>query len=516
MRASGALRRHFRRLLAFGLDRRQLKIEARRLDELLREAVTWAAPKAGTANPVSDVTSAVLLGLFLQDRCRRDLDSLADLRSLFDDYARQLERADSEVERRVGVIAFSAALGSGRRQLRRDHQALMRGSEGDAVADRYRRRVGEIEQRLAFAAHRCGTVVAAAIQSVPFVSGEAERLWTALEPEALLERLIRYEGDVRVSGAAFQALATAVGPFPADRREAVIGEYTLRLVYRAALDHGQDPWIQCRALEALQSLSHTGFATVAERRLAHPFGRDGALARRRIVQLIGRSGTDVIARAPLLTMACADPSPDVRLAVAEILPGLPRAIAAPLLACLARADRKPQVRAAALLSILGILEDDERREDAAVLLADVCRNEADGSVLLMACRVVAEGADHLDRLIPGSAQGWSARLVPYLKVAQARARVLGEAHAVDGPLEEGGADRPASRRSERRRRADVSAAWRQVIALLPNAVAAIRRRRNPNLIYSDLAAQRITAQEAARELRDHARRRRRLSQATSR
>ena len=82
MRASGALRRHFRRLLAFGLDRRQLKIEARRLDELLREAVTWAAPKAGTANPVSDVTSAVLLGLFLQDRCRRDLDSLKGHRSV--------------------------------------------------------------------------------------------------------------------------------------------------------------------------------------------------------------------------------------------------------------------------------------------------------------------------------------------------------------------------------------------------------------------------------------------------
>ncbi|MGE0116370.1 MAG: HEAT repeat domain-containing protein [Dongiaceae bacterium] len=493
-----------------------MKVEARRLDELLQEAVTWAAPKAGTANPVSDVTlAALLLGSFLQDRCRRDLDLLADLRSLFDDYARQLERADSEVERRVGIIAFAAALGSGRRQLRRDHQALMRGSEGDAVADRYRRRVGEIEQRLAFAAHRYGTVIAAAIQGVPFVSGEAERLWTTLEPEALLERLIRYEGDVRVSGAAFQALATAVDPFPADRREVVIGEYTLRLVYRTALDHRQDSWIQCRALEALQSLSPAGFAMVAERRLAHPFGRDGALARRRIVQLIGRS-IDAAARTLLLTMACADPSPDVRLAVAEILPGLPRAIAAPVLARLARADRKPQVRAAALLSILGILEDDERREDAAVLLADVCRNEADGSVLLMACRVVAEGADRLDQLVPGSAQSWSARLVPYLKVAQARARVLGEAHAVDGQLEDGSADRPASGGSERKRRADVSAPWRQVIALLPNAVAAMRRRRNPNLIYSDLAAQRITAQEAARELRDHARRRRRLSQATSR
>lgn len=506
MRTRAARRQHLRQLLDFGLGDRRTKVDDRRTDQLLRDVVAWRALPVKSADDM--MSAALLLAAFLRERCRRDLDSLDTLRSLFKDYARQLERAETDADRYERIIAFAAALGAGRRQVRRYRRAGR-----DIGADRYRCRTGEIEQQLVFSALRYGNVVAAVLSNVPFAIGEARRLWVDLDLEVVLDRLMRYEGDPRVRGAAFEALSAAVSPLPADSREAVVGERMLRQVYRAALDHRQDPWVQCRALETLQGLSNTGFATVADRRLARPSGRDGSLARRRIVQLIGRSGGDTVARVPVLAMACADPSPDVRLAVVEILPGLPRAMAAPLLARLARVDRARQVRAAALLSILGNLGDDERREDAAVLLADVCRSEADGSVLLTACRVIAEGAERLEALSVEFSQSWTERLVPYLKIAQARA--LGEATLAAGRSEGRSADLRASGEPTWRRRADAAARWRRIIVFLPNAVAAMRRRRNPNLIYRDLEARRITAQEAARELRDRARRRRRLSQAAS-
>jgi poly-gamma-glutamate synthase PgsB/CapB len=406
-----------RRLLEYGLNRHQLKVHAGRIDQLLRAFAKWPERPANIeAEPGAEVMAfALLLASFLRHRCQMGLQSLYDLRALFADYSRRQGLAESEAHRRAYIIEFAAALGASGRRLRQDRRALKRWFDYDAVADRYRRRVGETEQQLAFDLERYGNVAAAALGSAPLNAVEGARAWGRFDVETLLGRLMIYDGDSRVRAAAFAALAAALKALPAAAREAVLSEHVLQLVYRAALDHRQETWIQCRALEMMKGLSPAAFASVAERRLSHPRAGDDMFVRRRVVHLLSCGQFPTTAIVSLLEKAGADPSPFVRQAVPEMLLKTPRADGAPLLARLARADTARQVRAAALLSLIGGLEEPARRDDAMALLAEVCASETDGFVLRTACKVIVDGADRLMSLDEAAAARWHQRLAPCLE-----------------------------------------------------------------------------------------------------
>jgi len=412
-----------RRLLEHGLRRHELKVHARRIDELLQAFAEWPElPANVAADPAGEtMSSALLLASFLRHRCQQSLQSLYDLRALFADYSRRQGLAESEADRRAYLIEFTAALGSSGRRLRRDRRALRRWFDYDAVADRYRRQVGETEQELAFEIGRYGHVAAAALTSAAPDPAEAARIWSRFDLETPLGRTATYDGDERVRRAVFEALGAALGSVPKAAREAVISESTLQQIYRAALDHRQDTWIQCRAIDMLHGLSAAAFTSVAERRLSHARDGDDMFVRRRVVQLIGHGADLHAALASLIDRVISDPSPFVRQAVAETLPQLPHATATPLLVRLARMDPARQVRSAALLSICEGWAEATRSDDAVALLADVCAEEKDAFVLRTACRVIVEAFARLAQTDAPAAERWYLRLAPCLERIHATA-----------------------------------------------------------------------------------------------
>lgn len=406
-----------RRLLEHGLDRHQLAVHRRDVDGLLAAFADWPELPATMAGEASDETlsTALLLASFLRHRCQLDLQSLYDLRALFADYSRRLGLAESEADRRAYVMEFAAALGSSGRELRRDRRALRRWFDYDAVADRYRRRVGETEQRLAFEVGRCGNVAAAAFGATSPDPLDAARIWARFDLETLFARMSIYDGDGRVKQASFTALGAALAALPSSARELVIGEHTLQQIYRASLDHREDVWIQCHALTILHGLSPSAFASAAERRLGHPRDGDDMFVRRRAIELLGLDAQLPPAILAMLEKAARDPSAFVRQAVADILPRIPHPADSALLALLARGDQSRQVRAAALLSICGGLAEQVRCDVSISILEGTCAKESDSFVLRTACKVVVDGFDRLMSLDPGLAERWYERLAVSLE-----------------------------------------------------------------------------------------------------
>lgn len=406
-----------RRLLEHGLDRHQLTVHRRTIDDLLAAFAEWPELPAAMVGDAGDetISTALLLASFLRHRCQQGLQSLYDLRALFADYSRRLGLAESDADRRAYVIEFAVALGSSGRGLRQDRRALRRWFDYDAMADRYRRRVGETEQRLAFELGRCGNVAAGAFGAAPPGPTEAAKIWARFDLEALFARMSIYDGDGRVRLAAFAALGTALASVPASARELVIGEQTLQQIYRASLDHREDTWIQCQALTMLHSLSPSAFASAAERRLGHPRDGDDMFVRRRAIELLGQDVNLPPAVLVMLEKAAGDPSAFVRQAVADALPRALYATGSTLLRRLARGDSARQVRAAALLSICDCLSEAPLCDDAMAILAETCSDETDSFVLRTACKVIVDAFDRLMLQDTDLAGRWYRRLASCLE-----------------------------------------------------------------------------------------------------
>lgn len=345
---------------------------------------------------------------------QRDFENLHSLRVAHADFTRRHARAHSDEERRHHILDFARRLGADTRQLEGDEAAFERWFGADAVNDRYARRHGRSERRLAFYLQRLGTLAAQVLKKDGEAAGYAV-LWKRLSVEDVVLPLLRHDGDSRVSVEAFRCLSKALQSMPAESQEGQVGENTLQFIYRAGMESRQPVWIQCEALNVLQSLSLTSFQLALNKRLKDPREGDDIFVRRRAVLLLGKNLPRSPDLAALFSVVAQDPSPYVRQALPQALRLASTAQISDHLPRLSLQDTVPQVRAAALLEIPELLSNFDLFDVLIQILIDVFDQERDGFVLRVALKVASDAHLRLQAPRPLLAAAWQGSLTSALE-----------------------------------------------------------------------------------------------------
>ncbi len=371
----------------------------------------WAKAAAARFGPTAHPAD---LAVFLSDMVREEADRTADLHRAFADLSARHARALDEEERRAHILDFSRHLGRTAWQVRGDRRAFRRWFGFDAVIDRYRRRVSLHERRIAFALDRLGAMAALALGE----AGEEEaqrRLWRRLNVEGVAARLMSHDGDARVRTAAFHALAAALRAVAPALQEGIVGDLTLRTIYRAALTPATGPssdvWSQREALRLLRTLSPDAFRHALRVRLSEPAEGDDLWVRRGAVALLCESLEAIPDLADLAGVVRNDPSVAVRQALALGLWRAPKGLIAALLTGLATEDPAPEVRAAVLTTAPHLL-DRVGAELLRPVWSEVFATEKSPFVLRTALTVAGRLPERME---DGAARRWFAELLPDLE-----------------------------------------------------------------------------------------------------
>ncbi len=142
-------------------------------------------------------------------------------------FNQQYMPASGPEEQQQSILDYASDLGATSRQLRGDRRAFFRWFGHDAITDRYQHRHAIAELRLTFSLQRLGILAAYVVRTIGPTVGDTQ-LWPRLNLERTLRPLLAYEGDNRVSSAAFQCLATALQAMPHETQEGRVTENTLR------------------------------------------------------------------------------------------------------------------------------------------------------------------------------------------------------------------------------------------------------------------------------------------------
>jgi poly-gamma-glutamate synthase PgsB/CapB len=378
-----------------------LSIHERRLNAALIERILdgWRpGPQLviSVRSPGGRMAAAQSLAVHLQSLAGRELERIMSARKRNAEFNVAFSRALTPEDKRQQILKYARDLGASRRQLRGDARAFSRWFGYDAVTDRYVRRQCAAERFLAFCLKRLG-VVSAFILARLSEEASPHEVWRRLALEKTVQPVLAYEGDPRVACAAFQALSMALRALPEEVQECTVEEGTLQFIYRSAMQVRQDVWLQCEAINLLQSLSISSLEKVLEKRLLEPARGDDLFVRRHAVKVWSEN----IGRAPGLARLAAalleDPSPFVRQGLAAALGGLPAELVDSCLCQLVLQDLQPQVRAAAIKEGLVLLERPEAglAEAYVWVLLEAMRKETDDFVLRVCLHAAAEGARRL-------------------------------------------------------------------------------------------------------------------------
>lgn len=262
-------------------------------------------------------------------------------------FSARYANVENAAEQQAAVLDLAAKLGADRRRLRRDRRAFAAWFDGDAVLERYRRRVGERERAMAHAVERSGLMAARALENGE-CGGDHPVLVRDLAP--MLDTLRRYRGEPRVREAAHRALLH-VAQARGVRLDALWIEAALRDTRRVALEWREPVWSQCAAFDTLAEISPDSFRAVLAKRMTGdghadtPPRRDNRIfVRRHLARLLAaKVGEDNRLLDPLERLSV-DEEGAVRQALAEAIPLLPQELANAMTTRL-RIDRDPQVRA---------------------------------------------------------------------------------------------------------------------------------------------------------------------------
>ncbi|BCR06869.1 hypothetical protein DESUT3_39380 [Desulfuromonas versatilis] len=417
-------------LLAEGLTQLWQRVEAARLKRLAEGFAARPAQGAeagqrrpGAEAPAGESLARQLVRYLLQG-LEQELDRRQQLERRHLEFVKRLGAAATEAERGHHVLEYARDLGSRGGRLRGDRRALDRWFGPDAVTDRYQRRLAESERQLAFLLDRIGAVSARLLAKEGESAGFAA-LWRRLELEKTVKPLLTHEGDGRVCIAAFRCLSRALRALPRADQQGALSEGVLQYIFRFAMEARQQVWLQAEALELLQSLDPGALARALEKRLNRPLAGNDLFVRRRAVELLGRNLSLLEELLPLVETAARDPSPFVRQALPAALRQAPAEAVQRWLPQLAFADEVPQVRGAALLAGLTLLERLDLEELVRQTLAAALEREQDPFVLRVACRVAAQAMERLiaaDRHM--AADAWRDRLVPVLQTLHVQAQYL--------------------------------------------------------------------------------------------
>lgn len=402
-------REHLRSLLMSGIHPTRRKIEAplvAQIEGVLVEALDDPDPfGAATAR----------LSVWVSD-CIIQIDKVKQINAAFNASIAQAPDAEA---RRLRILDYARALGAGARQLRGDAKAFRRWFGLDAVAERSRRRIALTERQAAFGLNRLSVL------AVTLMSGMAEMelrgAWRRSRIEQAVTDGLNYIGDARVRTAALSCLREVLRSLPAHLREDLLGEATLRRVYRVASQpNAEAVEAQIHALELLRLLSVARFQEVLSRRIAKPSAGDDFWVRRHAVGMLCKEISDAPRLAELLPLIRKDPSPAVRQSLALHLEYLPEGAVHDCLIALACEDDAPEVRGAAVRALTAIVRVVDVRISSSTL-KQVLQEETNDFVLRVALDVAATALQNLDDV---DADDWVAFLVPEMETLRTDAPSL--------------------------------------------------------------------------------------------
>jgi hypothetical protein len=401
--------------LSQGMRPLALRVEAGRLLEIEAQLL------ASGIDSVEPDSSAVVS--FFLETAQQATKELASLRQSYVDFASNYQNASGAEECDEIVLEFAKRLGSRGIALREDRRALSRWFGYDAVVERFGRREQIAEQRIGFLIERFGSVASAVMrQAAP---NDALPLFRSFQIESLATPLLAHIGDERVRIEAFRCLSRCLTALPPGQEIGAVAAQLVQFVNRAALDPGQNIWIQSEALALVLHTSPTIFARTVQTRLSEPGEGDDLFVRRRAVRLIASHLRDQPELWDSIELILADPSAYVRQELpGSIVRGCPEK-SIDVIRRLTRDDDSASVRASGLLSLPLLAEAGEELAPLRALLEDVFESEEDSYVLRAGLRI----ADELQKtvLIAGdtdSAEIWYHEIHPSLEQLHTQAESL--------------------------------------------------------------------------------------------
>ncbi len=399
-----------RSLLMQGIHPTRRKIEAPLVYEIEAELL---AALDDSADPMG--AAAARLSAWVSERFVL-IDKLKKTNAAFNS---SIAQAPDPEARRSQILDYARALGATATQLRGDAKAFTRWFGLDAVVERSRRRIAIAERQATFGLNRLALVTATHISAV--AKSEMNESWLRSGTERAVSDALNYVGDARVGTAAFACLRVVLGSVPADVREDLLGEATLRRIYRAA----SQPNVaavdsQTNALELLKLVSLSRLQEVLRVRITKPQAYDDFWVRRYAVGMLCQVISSAPDMAHLLTAVHEDPSPAVRQSLALHLNHLPTPLAQECVERLACEDSAPEVRAAAICS-MAELDGVVDMQAVALVLALVMRQEKNEFVLRVSLEIAAK---ILDTLEEKHAELWVAHVVPQVERLRAEALSL--------------------------------------------------------------------------------------------
>jgi poly-gamma-glutamate synthase PgsB/CapB len=322
---------------------------------------------------------------FLKLRIGEEMLELDKSRRAYLQFTDALSALADPLDQKHLILQFARELGATPAELKKDEAAFARWFGADAVTDRYHRRQAQHEHYTVFLLGRLAAVASRVARTIRHPKGR-RTFWMELQLEALIKPLLVQEGDTRLNLAAFRCLAEVLSGLGPRTPEVAVDDKTLQYIYRSALEHQQEVWIQCEALELLGKLSWKAFETVLQQRLRQPAGGDDIFVRRRAVELLSQHIQRVTCGTELVSSVLDDPSPFVRQALPKVALQAPAIVAVPWLQQLLLKDPSPKVRAAAWVDWPQLLLNPDLREMALQCIQELSRTETDEFVLRSACR----------------------------------------------------------------------------------------------------------------------------------
>jgi poly-gamma-glutamate synthase PgsB/CapB len=369
-------------LLITGMSPFFTKMDARRIDEIIHEFIAWLQHSERLLPDDRTELQKELIA-FLSYNINTKLTRTEELRKQHFEFTKGFQSLVTTEDRRKHILEYASQLGASEKQLRGDSHAFNRWFGHDAVTDRYRKILLETEKKIALSLECIGRITAEFI----YMNGETlgyRTLWRHFKIEKLLTPFLSYDVQTNIRLNAFRAMSRILKSMPEEYQEGAVEDSILQYIYRSALDIHQDIWIQCEALDLLESLSPSSLVKALRRRLGEPQRGDDFFVRRHCVRLLGQNIKRLPELLELIPVVSGDPSPYVRQALPHALMDAPGDYTKKWLQRLAIKDPSPQVRAMALLEIENILKTAELFDDMLMILLESLRYEKDEFVLRVA------------------------------------------------------------------------------------------------------------------------------------
>jgi len=413
-------------ILTRGMSATWIKLESKGIEKILMgfasEKLTLKTFVVKVNHDKSKQTICIKLIHFLKKEVVRIFEQINQLNIDFSEYTKRYSRSKSQTERQQYILEFAKTLGADKSQLREDKKAFNRWFGHDAITDRFQQKIAELEKYQSLVLERLGVICRDYLGGVYETRIPPQELdkrafnldeWKPLELEETILPGFIYSGDGRVRINAFKCLSLAISETPQGYLGSLVSDSSIQFIYRAALDHRLESWIQTEALNLLSRLSADDFITVFQQRFKNIGDHNDIFVRYQAVMLLGKFLSSHQAE-HLLALIPLDPSPYVRQALTKILCATDLDNAVNFLSVLLFEENVAQVRAAAVLSISQLFKK-HPDYDWQKLVIKVLQEEDDELVLHTVLTAIPNWIDIvLDNNEPNSVIQWIDQLMSEL------------------------------------------------------------------------------------------------------